>query len=211
MQGEMLARLGALLVTILVSLGLAGLATTPALALNFSGNPADRLLSKPIDTGGYDYASSCRRHPSPQRGTLALQHWLERHSRGTSWGIMRCEKLSRSNYSLHSEGRALDWHLDVNNAADRREAGRLIKLLLAPDRAGNTHALLRRMGIQEIIWDCHAWFGGDGGLRPYSYCYPNGRRLAHPDPTAGHRDHIHFGLNWAGARMRTSFWRSGLR
>jgi hypothetical protein len=124
---------------------------------------------------------------------------------------MRCEKLSRRNYSLHSEGRALDWHLDVTNPGDRREAGRLIKLLFATDRAGNSHALARRMGIQEIIWDCHAWFGGDGGLRPYSYCYRHGRRLSHVDPTAGHRNHIHFGLNWAGARMRSSFWRSGLR
>jgi hypothetical protein len=99
----------------------------------------------------------------------------------------------------------------VNNPSDRREAGRLVKLLLASDRAGNPHALLHRMGIQEIIWDCHAWFGGDSGMQPYSVCYRHGRRLAHPDPTAGHRNHIHFGLNWAGARMRTSFWRSGLR
>ena len=73
---------------------------------------------------------------------------------------MRCEKLSRRNYSLHSEGRALDWHLDARNAADRRAGRRLIKLLLAPDRAGNPHALARRMGIQEIIWDCRAWWSG---------------------------------------------------
>jgi hypothetical protein len=27
------------------------------------------------------------------------------------------------------------------------------------------------------------------------------------DPTA-HRNHVHIGMNWAGARMKTSFWRS---
>jgi hypothetical protein len=26
------------------------------------------------------------------------------------------------------------------------------------------------------------------------------------DRTTAHRDHIHFGLSWAGARKRTSFW-----
>jgi len=202
-------RLAALLAALLVSLGLASLAS-PALALNFGGNPADRLLAKPMDPGGYDYARSCSRPARPQRGMLALQHWLERHARGSSWGIMRCEKLSRRNYSLHSEGRAIDWRLDVTDSSDRREAGRLIKLLLASDRAGNSQALARRMGIQEIIWDCRGWFGGEK-MQPYSYCYRNGRRLARVDPTAAHRDHIHIGLNWAGARMRTSFWRSGLR
>jgi hypothetical protein len=49
-------------------------------------------------------------------------------------------------------------------------------------------------------------------MLPYSVCYDaNGHRKRHVDPTLGHRNHIHFGLNWAGARMRTSFWRFGLR
>jgi hypothetical protein len=52
-----------------------------------------------------------------------------------------------------------------------------IKLFLARDMAGNNHALARRMGIQELIWNRKAWFSGDGGMR------------------------------WAGARMQTSFWK----
>jgi len=203
----------ALRALLLVVLGVAAFAAPahafPAVFGPAAHNPADGLASRPMDPYAYDYARHCLR--GPQRGTLALQSWLGRHARGISWGIMRCEKRGRTDYSLHSEGRALDWHLDVTSAVDRREATRLISLLLASDRAGNAHALARRMGIQEIIWNCEAWFDGDGGMQPYSVCYDgHGRRKAHVDPTLGHRNHIHLGLNWAGARMRTSFWRSGL-
>ena len=66
---------------------------------------------------------------------------------------MRCSKLGRGDYSLHAEGRAVEWHPDAASAGDRREARRLIDLLLAADRAGNPHALARGMGIQEIIHD----------------------------------------------------------
>ncbi len=85
-------------------------------------NPASRpvLLSEPIEELHYDYGQHCLRNP--QRGTLALQFWLQRHWRGVSWGIMRCEKLSPHNYSLHSEGRALDWHLDAGVPGQRHAA-----------------------------------------------------------------------------------------
>jgi hypothetical protein len=44
-------------------------------------------------------------------------------------------------------------------------------------------------------------------MRPYSVCYDkNGKRLKHVDETAGHLNHIHIGVNWAGARMKSSFW-----
>jgi hypothetical protein len=168
------------------------------------GNPADRLAELPIDPFTYDTAAKCRKKPMP--GTVDLQHWLERNARGVSWGIMRCEKWGPGSASLHAEGRALDWHLDVHDAADRREAARLINLMLAPDRAGNQAALARRMGVQEIIWNCESWWGGDA-MRPYSACYDKkGRRKKSVDETTAHMNHIHFGLNWAGAREKTSFW-----
>jgi hypothetical protein len=88
-----------------VALGaLAGLASAQSLR----GNPANdpRLLQRPIEPSRYDYARRCLAHPQP--GTVALERWLGRHFRGVSWGIMRCEKLSPGNFSLHSEGRALD-------------------------------------------------------------------------------------------------------
>ena len=169
------------------------------------GNPANRLASLPIEDYRYDHATRCRH--SPQRGTLMLQSWLQSHARGSFWGIMRCEKLGGRNYSLHAEGRAIDWHLNVHDRADKREAERLIALFLATDRAGNPHALARRMGIQEIIWDCRSWWSGSERMGRYSVCYDHrGRRRTGVSDTLAHRDHIHIGLNLPGARKRTSFW-----
>ena len=169
-------------------------------------NPADKLASLPIDDYRYDYAKRCRKRPSA--GALALQGWLASNWRGVSWGIMRCEKLSRGHYSLHAEGRAVDWHLDVHDRADRRAARKLILTLLATDKLGNPHALARRMGVQEIIWNCRSWWSGAERMDRYSVCYDKrGRRKKHVDDTLAHRNHVHIGLNRAGARKRTSFWR----
>lgn len=168
------------------------------------GNPADSYLDEPIDPYKYDRATKCRK--APAEGTLALQGWLTNNAGGAFWGIMRCEKWGKNSASLHAEGRALDWHLNAHKGADRREAKRLINLLLAPDRAGNPHALARRMGIQEIIWDCKSWYSGSETLRPYSRCYDGKGRPVEVDDTNAHRDHIHFGLNWPGAKKQTSFW-----
>ncbi len=168
------------------------------------GNPADKLADVPIDDYQYDHAKDCRK--SPAKGTQALASWLDVNAGGSFWGIMRCERWGKGRASLHAEGRALDWHLNVHNGADRREADRIIKLLLAPDRTGNPHALARRMGVQEIIWNCRSWFSGGDSLRPYSPCYDNKGRRKKIDDTTAHRDHIHFGLNWPGAKKRTTFW-----
>src|SRR3954469_6344916 len=113
-------------------------------------NPAARLASLPIDDYHYDYARRCRKRPMP--GTVSMERWLAKHSRGVFWGDMRCEKLGKHTYSLHADGRAIDGHLDAHKAADRGAARKLILTLLATDKAGNAHALARRMGVQEIIW-----------------------------------------------------------
>ncbi|HEY7454338.1 MAG TPA: hypothetical protein VH683_07225 [Thermoleophilaceae bacterium] len=161
--------------------------------------------AEPIDDYRYDHAKKCRKHPTP--GALALVNWLEHNAKGTFWGIMRCEKWGKNSASLHAEGRAVDWHLDAANPADRREARRLIDLWLATDRDGNEHALARRMGIQEIIWNCHSWWAGAERMDKYSVCYTKrGKRRKHFNRTEAHMDHVHIGLNWAGARKRTSFW-----
>lgn len=174
------------------------------------GNPADRLARQPIDDERYDHATRCRR--SPMRGTREFERWLGRNARGGSWGIMRCEKIGEDNYSLHAEGRALDWRLDAANRRERREAERIIKLLLAPDRAGNERALARRMGIQEIIYNCRSWFAGMDRFKKYSACYDSrGRRKRRVNRTIAHRDHIHFGLSRRGGMGRTSFWERVLR
>jgi hypothetical protein len=168
------------------------------------GNPADKLVNLPIDDYRYDHAKDCRKKPTA--GANALVAWLQKNAGGSFWGIMRCERWGKDSASLHAEGRAIDWHLNVHNSADRREAKRLINLLLAPDRTGNMHALARRMGVQEIIWNCTSWYSGSEGMRPYSTCYDSKGRKKKIDDTTAHRDHIHFGLNWPGAKKRTTFW-----
>jgi hypothetical protein len=192
--------------TALVALPAATAHASDSVFREVPGNPADRLAKLPIDPYGYDTAKKClKRVP---KGTLALEAWLGRNAGGASWGIMRCEKWGKDSASLHAEGRAIDWHLDAHSGRDRAEAKRLINLLLAPDKSGNIHALARRMGIQELIWNCKGWFSGDGGLRQYSACYDKkGRPRKNVDDSTAHRNHIHIGVNWAGARMQSSFWR----
>jgi hypothetical protein len=169
-------------------------------------NPANRFLAQPIEGSVYDPATHC--NPKPHPGMIKLQHWLESHVRGVSWGSYRCEMWGKHSASLHSENRAIDWHLDVTNRADRRAATELIDLLLAPDAAGNPQALARRMGVEELIWDCGYWGAGMPGFEKYAVCYTKGGKLRkHIDPTAGHRNHIHIGMSKAGAAARTSFWR----
>ena len=64
-----------------------------------AGNPADRLLSLPIEDSAYDGARRCT--PKASRpGMLALQRWLEANARGVFWGSYRCEKWGKAQASL---------------------------------------------------------------------------------------------------------------
>jgi hypothetical protein len=168
-------------------------------------NPADRLADLPADPEEYDPATHCATTTRP--GMVALVAWLGRHARGASWGTYRCEKWGPHEASLHAENRAVDWRLDVRNPVDRAAGRALIDLLLAPDRTGLPHALARRMGVEEIIWDCSYWGAGMDEFKPYSPCFnENGERRKHVDPTVGHLNHLHVGMSKAGAAKRTSFW-----
>lgn len=190
-----------------LTLAVAVLSVSVAVAGGFrpvAGNPADKLVDLPIDDYGYDHAKDCRKNPTP--GANALVAWLGSNAGGSFWGIMRCERWGKGRASLHAEGRAIDWRMSIRNGAELREGKRLINLLLAPDRVGTPHALARRMGIQEIIWNCRSWYSGSESMRPYSACYDSKGRRKKIDDTTAHRDHIHFGINWRGAKQRTTFW-----
>jgi hypothetical protein len=170
-----------------------------------SGNPANALAALPADPLEYDRATYCA--PKPRPGTVALVGWLQRHARGSSWGTFRCEKWGEREASLHAENRAVDWHLNVYAPDDRKAARTLIELLLAPDGAGLPNALARRMGVQEIIWDCSYWGAGMEVFKAYAPCLnKDGELRKRVDRTIAHRDHVHLGLSKAGAMMRTSFW-----
>jgi hypothetical protein len=171
-------------------------------------NPADALTDLPIEDSIYETASKCKNRRNA--GITALANWLAANTRGIFWGSYRCEKWGKDSASLHAENRAIDWHLDVASKADRKAADKLIRLMLAPDKLGNPQALARRMGVEELIWDCGYWGAGMSEFRPYSVCYkPNGKKRKHVDKTAAHQDHIHIGMTKAGAKGRTSFWTAG--
>ena len=198
------------LATLLALLALAGVARgyphVPQSAPPIPGNPADKLLAQPLEDPAYDPATRCRKRTRP--GVVALQHWLEANVRGVFWGSYRCEKWGKDSASLHAENRAIDWHLDVAAKADRRAAEKLIALLLAPDAAGNPQALARRMGVEELIWDCGYWAAGMTDFKPYGVCFSrSGKPRKRVNRTAAHRDHIHIGMTTAGADAKTSFWR----
>ena len=168
-------------------------------------NPADRLVDTVIEDSRYDRATRCAKRAKP--GVAAMAAWLDANARGVFWGSYRCEKWGRNSASLHAENRAIDWHLDVAVKADRRAADRLFRLLLAPDAAGNPQALARRMGVQELIWDCGYWGAGMSGFQPYGPCYTKrGMLRTKVNKTIAHRDHIHIGMSKPGARAQTSFW-----
>lgn len=168
-------------------------------------NPADALVDVPIEDSIYDVATKCKKRDNP--GIVAMTAWLDEHTRGVFWGSYRCEKWGKNSASLHAENRAIDWHLDVAVKADRKAADKLLRLLLAPDKAGNPQALARRMGVEELIWDCGYWGAGMTTFKPYSVCYTKKGKLRRKvDKTAAHRDHVHIGMTKAGAKGITSFW-----
>jgi hypothetical protein len=170
---------------------------------------ADKFTT-PIEDSTYDSATHCvKRVP---KGTLQMVAWLQRHSRGSFWGALRCEKWGPHTASLHAEGRAIDWHLDNRSAQDRAAAKRLFTLFTAADSAGDQQALARRMGVEELIWNCGYWSAGSRSYGPYRYCYDRktGKRKKKLNRTEAHMDHIHIGLTKAAAAGKTSFWRSTL-
>jgi hypothetical protein len=171
-------------------------------------NPADPLRHQPMDPEIYQPATHCTHRPA--RGALMLQSWLTINRKlGVSFGIEECRHVHGSRtISLHAEGRALDWGLNAFSPSEGVEGRYLMRLFLARDRSGIPHALARRMGIEELIFNCRYWASGMNAPRRYGYCYDaSGALKDHLDPAQAHQNHIHIGLNKLGARGKTSFWR----
>lgn len=168
------------------------------------------LGSRPLEALRSDDALGCAKRAQP--GALALESWMARHWIGASWGILDCRHVENTKqWSLHAEGRALDWRLDAAIPGERAAADRLIARLLAPDGQGRPFALARRMGLQEIIFNCRIWQADGLGMGRYGLCRhrPHGRKRKPIRRTIEHLDHVHLGLNWDGAKKRASFWRYG--
>ncbi|MFC6021388.1 FG-GAP repeat domain-containing protein [Plantactinospora solaniradicis] len=116
---------------------------------------------------------------------------------GTSGGIHACSGFE------HGEGRAWDWMMDAPDPAEAAKVRQVLDWLLATDAAGTPHAMARRLGIGNIIWNRQSielWsYDPDKVWEPYG-CSGN--------PTAGncHTNHVHFAFSWQGARRQTTWF-----
>jgi hypothetical protein len=176
-----------------------------ALALAMVVGPGAPALAAPPPTprfgpeiDGYArYEGQTQCLSTEQPGVVDLRRLLQDHYGANGGGILR--SCGTGGTSEHKEGRAYDWMLDANLAADRAKANEVLSWLLATDEHGNAHALARRLGIMYIIWNRQVWYAwqADAGWQTYGGSHP-------------HTDHIHFSFSWAGARQETTWWTSAL-
>ena len=167
----------------LVAAVIALFACAVALGGGLSPNPANdpRLLNKPIEDFRYDEATRCRDEPT--RGMKALEKWLGRNVRGTSWGIMRCE---RSAAGCCEAGRLQPPRRGPGpRLAPRRPeaqgpaaAMRLIRALITRDHNGERAALARRMGVAGPDLRLQELVVGPGQARQVLVLLPAERREA---------------------------------
>lgn len=89
--------------------------------------------------------------------------------------------------SEHSEGRALDWMVDVKKPAELAAAADFLAWVTRDDGLN-----ARRLGIMYVIYNKKIWsiYNTRAGWRKSS----------------GHTDHVHVSFSWAGGRGNTSFW-----
>jgi hypothetical protein len=140
----------------------------------------------------YQPQSTC--DPKPKPGTLALADTLlAYYNAGRNGGISR--NCSIGGRSEHKEGRAFDWMLSVNQAAERATAEQFVDWLLGDGPNGESGYNARRLGVMYVIWNGRIWSA--------SHATAGWLRYRGPNP---HVDHIHISLSWSGAMKRTSFW-----
>jgi len=171
--------------------------------------PSRRALADPpIDPyPSYSSVGNCLNPPVNQPGVVEFRSMLiERY--GIGGGIFRCD--SGQNYE-HGQGRALDWMVNRFDPVQNAMANEVINWLMAPDAAGNPHAMARRLGLGQIIWDdtFHNFYGGYYKA-DYTPCTP----AMYGNPAyAGtcHTNHIHFAFSWAGALRHTSWFTTSPR
>jgi hypothetical protein len=153
------------------------------------------------DYASYDPQTGCTR--KPRVGTVALGEWLVATYGGSGGAVNR--PCSGSGTSEHKDGRAVDWVLNADNAADRKLARTFLEAAFATDAEGNQAALARRMGIMYIIWSDH-YYPAYHQFQRESYLSSSCRSRHRCSKTLRHRDHMHISLSKAGAKALTSFY-----
>ncbi len=189
------------LTTLLLALTAVGL--TPALAwgeqpgyypshINKNVRPPQGGRPAPERHTWDNFANSCSGRPQP--GTLDLKRYIDYYWPGNSWGIYNCRNIrGGTRLSIHAEGRALDWRLYAWRSGERAAAEDIVSFFLETDTHGQPRAMVRRFGIQHIIYNNYHWRASQLS-QGWHYC------------ACGHRDHLHIEQNWAGARRRTTAW-----
>ena len=209
--GSVVAAVAALLMTAagLVAAGVGTGAAQAAQLADTTGITAPRprtpaaMPSGIEDLAGYVGADSCDPHAKP--GTLALAELLKRTYPRTSYGTDRTCGVDPLPTSEHYDGRAVDWMVSPSDPVQVADAKAMLKWLMATDKAGNTYAAARRLGVMYLIYNNRIWgaYSADTGWRPYSSCASH---PGHAWDTTCHRDHVHISLSWAGAMKATSWW-----
>jgi peptidoglycan hydrolase-like protein with peptidoglycan-binding domain len=170
--------------TIPVGLASAGAATLPP--------PPSKSLPSALDVASpYEAQRIC--DPVAKPGVVAFATLMTGYYKvGTTGGITR---NCNSGVTEHSEGRAWDWMLSVNDPNQKAIADAVTTWLSAPDAQGRPGAMARRFGIMYIIWNHKMW-----------RAYDPARGWAAYTGSVPHTDHIHFSFSWDGAYARTSWW-----
>lgn len=128
-----------------------------------------------------------------QAGLTLLCGELRSKPQTNPGNLNRCWGIYSDRPGLHREGRALDYRLNATVTAER-VAGDYIAAYLKAN--ANTY------GVQEIIWNNRAWDVRVADWVPYDAVGQCGADT----PTCRHEDHLHIGMNWAGAAAKTKRW-----
>jgi hypothetical protein len=132
--------------------------------------------------------------PTVKPGTQALANKLTATYAGTA--IVSLVRPCGTDKSEHYDGRAIDWGVDHRVDRQRLQGQAFLHWLFATDKAGNDHAMVRRLGVMYVIWNKQIWGSWSQKWEPYSCS----------GATACHVDHMHISLDWSGAMKKTSFW-----
>jgi micrococcal nuclease len=152
--------------------------------------PEEEELSETFnpERGSFKFEYATTNSHGSSVGARSLQALIKRLApAGYSGGIYNYRPVKGTKtLSLHSEGRALDWMLNVKNAGQAAQGNAVVDYFLS-----NGAANAKKYGIQELIWNRKIWTA----LKPGS-----GMRAYRGD--SPHEDHIHIGMNRWGASQQ---------
>ncbi|MCA2218295.1 hypothetical protein LDL48_36465 [Wangella sp. NEAU-J3] len=129
-----------------------------------------------------------------QPGVREFRDMIMSRIGGTNGGIFAC-----SGYE-HGEGRAWDWMRQAGDPNQAATVQTVLDWLLATDAAGNPHAMARRLGIGNIIWNRKSISLWTSSAKRWND-YP-----CDGSPGGCHTNHVHFAFSWAGARQQTTWF-----